>query len=339
MRTHNPRRTVSTQKFIAREPYRFDNGAIGWRPGGPFDCLGPYAKIQQCPVHGVPGLRLTCYATGYADTWFSVPACTRHRGRYISGYFSTETGTANGIEFRPHTVHMEHLRAPAPPVPPIRPGEDAADFLATVLWLRDGYEEQKPPQHRTRKNWTIHEIHPELVTAVRQFCQGFREYLETLPDDLFPVNWENYLERSFGGSVFFTLSGHGCSFRDEYSDPDRTLGDTLAKALHTYAGDRYRFEELAHDLSAFHGKLHLSRRTAAARREALARYFTPAARAMRYRLTIYWQSYPPSVAVKRWVRRSDAETWKTLCLEICGKDQDGNPYTRATLEPLPDDAS
>jgi hypothetical protein len=68
--------------------------------------------------------------------------------------------------------------------------------------------------------------------------------------------------------------------------------------------------------------------------------FTPAARAKRYRLTIYWrQSYPPSVAVKRWTRRIDAQRWKELCLEICGKDQDGNPYTRATLEPLPDDAS
>lgn len=37
---------------LARERYNFSNGAIGWRPGGPFDCLGPYAKVQNCPIDG-----------------------------------------------------------------------------------------------------------------------------------------------------------------------------------------------------------------------------------------------------------------------------------------------
>lgn len=85
------------QRFAARERYQFPNGAIGWRPGGPFDCLGPYAKVQNCPIAGT-ALRLTCYATGYADTFFSVPACTRYRGRYVRGYL---TGTPDsGVEFR-----------------------------------------------------------------------------------------------------------------------------------------------------------------------------------------------------------------------------------------------
>lgn len=61
-------------RFIAREPFHFANGAIGWRPGGPTDCLGPFAKVEQCPVQGYPDLRVTAYATGYADTFFSVPA-------------------------------------------------------------------------------------------------------------------------------------------------------------------------------------------------------------------------------------------------------------------------
>lgn len=63
------------------------NGAIGHRPGGPMDCLGPYAKVSNCPIKGT-GKRLTCYATAYADTAFSIPACTRHKGKHVRGYFS-----------------------------------------------------------------------------------------------------------------------------------------------------------------------------------------------------------------------------------------------------------
>ena len=79
------------QKFIARERFDFTNGAIGWRPGGPFDCLGPYAKVQNCPIDGTE-LRMTCYATGYANTFFSVPACTRRRGKYVRGFFTMRDG-------------------------------------------------------------------------------------------------------------------------------------------------------------------------------------------------------------------------------------------------------
>jgi hypothetical protein len=86
------------QKFIARERYEFSNGAIGWRPGGPFDCLGPYAKVQNCPVEG-EDKRYTCYATGYADTYFSVPACVRIRGKHVRGFFTIRDG---GIEFIPY---------------------------------------------------------------------------------------------------------------------------------------------------------------------------------------------------------------------------------------------
>lgn len=92
------------QKFIARESFNFTNGAIGWSPGGPFDCLGPYAKVQECPIAGTT-LRRTCYATGYADTYFSVPACTRIKGKYIKGYFSLYE---DGIEFRTMDSH-KHL--------------------------------------------------------------------------------------------------------------------------------------------------------------------------------------------------------------------------------------
>lgn len=87
---------MAGQKFAAREPFTFPNGAIGWRPGGPFDCLGPFAKVQNCPIAGTD-IRRTCYATGYADT-FSVPARTTIGGKTVRGYFTLDNGN---IEFRP----------------------------------------------------------------------------------------------------------------------------------------------------------------------------------------------------------------------------------------------
>ncbi len=84
-------------RFAARQSRQFANGAVGWAPGGPFDCLGPYAKVENCPIHGTP-LRRTAYATAYADTYFSIPAFTRVRGRYVGGYLTTDSD--GGVEFR-----------------------------------------------------------------------------------------------------------------------------------------------------------------------------------------------------------------------------------------------
>jgi len=88
------------QVFYASEhdTFTWPNGAIGHRPGGPFDCLGPYAKVKNCPI-GDSDYRLTCYATGYADTYFSVPACTRIRGKHVKGFFSVDE---SGIRFNPY---------------------------------------------------------------------------------------------------------------------------------------------------------------------------------------------------------------------------------------------
>lgn len=85
---------MSTQKFYASptDTFTWPNGAIGHRSGGSFDCLGPFAKVKNCPIEHTD-LRLTCYATGYADTYFSVPACTRHAGKYVSGYLTVRDGS------------------------------------------------------------------------------------------------------------------------------------------------------------------------------------------------------------------------------------------------------
>ena len=92
--------------YASNDSFTFHNGAIGYRPGGPFDCLGPYAKVKNCPVNGATK-RYTCYATGYADTYFSIPACTRVNGKHIKGYFALENGA---IEFRVMDSH-KHLVA------------------------------------------------------------------------------------------------------------------------------------------------------------------------------------------------------------------------------------
>ena len=91
------------QRLIARTRRAFPNGAIGWAPGGPMDCLGPYAKVENCPIKGTD-IRRTAYASGYADTFFSVPACTRYKGKYISGFF---TSSEDGPVFVPY-AHENH---------------------------------------------------------------------------------------------------------------------------------------------------------------------------------------------------------------------------------------
>ena len=91
------------QRFYASSSntFKWKNGAIGHRSGGPFDCLGPFAKVRNCPIAGTDK-RLTCYATSYADTYFSIPACTRHRGKYVRGYFTIDD---DGVEFRVMESH------------------------------------------------------------------------------------------------------------------------------------------------------------------------------------------------------------------------------------------
>jgi hypothetical protein len=96
-----------SQRFYAHptDTFTWPNGAIGHRPGGPFDCLGPYAKVVNCPIDGTD-LRLTCYAQNYADTFFSVPAATRRKGKRIKGFFTTRN---DGVVFVPNDREREKL--------------------------------------------------------------------------------------------------------------------------------------------------------------------------------------------------------------------------------------
>lgn len=131
---------MAIQKFYAspRDTFTHANGAIGYRPGGPMDCLGPYARVVNCPIHGTD-LRLTCYATGYADSFFSVPAGTQWRGQYIGGYFTTDEHYG-GIVFHPgkHAPRLQAARsAMLRRMFALRPGAQYHDLPATEItaWL------------------------------------------------------------------------------------------------------------------------------------------------------------------------------------------------------------
>lgn len=96
------------QKFYAHptDTFTWPNDAIGHRSGSPFDCLGPFAKVRNCPIDGTDK-RLTCYATGYADTYFSIPACTRYKGKHIRGFFTIKD---NNIVFCVVDSHKHYFK-------------------------------------------------------------------------------------------------------------------------------------------------------------------------------------------------------------------------------------
>lgn len=64
-----------------------------------------YAKVENCPIDGTD-IRRTAYATGYADTFFSVPANTRYKGRHIRGFFTMRD---DGCVFVPYDSEREKL--------------------------------------------------------------------------------------------------------------------------------------------------------------------------------------------------------------------------------------
>ena len=146
---------------------------------------------------------------------------------------------------------------------PPKLSNDVASFLETLLWAND-----------YPAGWTIHEFHPEFIAALDAFLSGFRAKLSDLRETAADPDLldEDATGRSYGGNVYLSLSGHGCGFWD---DSDTERGKALQSALQAYAGDRHQFEGI--DLYKFHGKIHLAYRTAAFRREYLAKLFATAA--------------------------------------------------------------
>lgn len=94
------------QKYRADISQAQPDGATLWFAkwmGGP-----SLSKIVNCRVDGI-ARRLTVYITGEPDTYFSQPAATRVRGRYVSGYV---TGDDSGnLYFCAMDRHKNRLAA------------------------------------------------------------------------------------------------------------------------------------------------------------------------------------------------------------------------------------
>jgi len=117
---------------------------------------------------------------------------------------------------------------------------DISDFFEAVLWVQDN-----PDNPDRMEGATVHQVHPEMIRLAGGFISGFRAFLEKGGFDMERLD---AISCSFGGNVYFSLSGHGCGFFDEYPPDDREIGDELQALLEKYAGTRYQFEQLESQL-------------------------------------------------------------------------------------------
>jgi len=124
---------------------------------------------------------------------------------------------------------------------------DVASFLESLLFTlpEDADDELREA--------SIFDFSDAFTIEAQSFISGFRAYLDTHHPEL--AERADELERSFGGNIYFSLSGHGCGFWD---DRNAELGRAFDDALKTYSGDHYRFEELACNLSMDDGKIDLA---------------------------------------------------------------------------------
>jgi hypothetical protein len=137
----------------------------------------------------------------------------------------------------------------------VEPSQDAKDFLATVLFTcTDPHEINEEPEDDAffPNAHTASDFSGDFIAALETYLDGFRAYLDTLEpvqladqDTSLPyAELLDSCQRSFGGNVYFSLSGHGCSF----SLDEGEAGEKLQEALEAYTnGDTHRFEAI--DLS------------------------------------------------------------------------------------------
>ena len=123
---------------------------------------------------------------------------------------------------------------------------DAQDFLETLLWVASGnekdtrYENGESAEDGELYGKTIYDFSDKFKVAVCNFCWDVRDEIteiEGVEDELLKCS------RSFGGNLFFSLTGHGCGFFDE-SDAD---AEKIESALFSFV-DKYQLEDLEHML-------------------------------------------------------------------------------------------
>ena len=114
--------------------------------------------------------------------------------------------------------------------------QHTSDFLATLLWVADGPDLDERPL----ANMSIYDFSDAFVEAVEKFIDAFLDHLVKIGYD---TSLLGKAERSLGGNVFLSLSGHGCGFFDDSNDDIAVLHEVLK----AWAGS-HRFEELEHRL-------------------------------------------------------------------------------------------
>lgn len=161
-----------------------------------------------------------------------------------TGY--TVVPSHDGLQINHHNGSTVGIHWPSYPVNQFfaTVSNDASDFLNAFLRANEPEgtpetwaDDEEPPYNADLYGRTVYDFAPEIYAGLETFISGFRAYLEAQgvgSDDL------DTLERSFGGNVYLSLSGHGCGFWDDRSE----IGDTVQAHLEKYSGEKCRFEEM-----------------------------------------------------------------------------------------------
>lgn len=86
--------------------------------------------------------------------------------------------------------------------------QDTIDFLDTLLWLADDPDKAQ----RELMGKTVYDFSDAFVAGVEAFVAEFRRHL--IDTGVRPAVLATS-ERSFGGNVYLSLSGHGAGFFDD----------------------------------------------------------------------------------------------------------------------------
>lgn len=108
--------------------------------------------------------------------------------------------------------------------------KDTADFLTALLFALPEYEPEEI------RDASIHDFSPEFIEAASSFIFAFRDFANDRNPDALEA--ADNSPRSFGGNVYFSLSGHGCGFWDS---PET---EPMQAILEEFSRNKYRFEEM-----------------------------------------------------------------------------------------------
>lgn len=129
--------------------------------------------------------------------------------------------------------------------------QDTIDFLSTLLSLADDPDRG---EDRPFMGKTVYDFSPAFQAGAEKFVDAFREYLES-------EGFGHLVragERSFGGNVYFSLSGHGGGFFDDNDERVSNLQNVIEEWSVDAQSRNHRFEELESDIEVgLDGKIDL----------------------------------------------------------------------------------